>query len=88
MEKQFVQILMNQNTKEQTAYTNSKYAPISFQYPLEGASSISFLDALIAKSNTQLKAMDASSGKTNVSSEDKKVKVKKDDEVKTDKKIF
>ena len=88
MEKQFVQILMNQNTKEQTAYTNSQYAPISFQYPLEGASSISFLDALIAKSNTQLKAMDASSGKTNVSSEDKKVKVKKDDEVKTDKKIF
>lgn len=88
MEKQFVQILMNQNTKEQTAYTNSQYAPISFQYSLEGASSISFLDALIAKSNTQLKAMDASSGKTNVSSEDKKVKVKKDDEVKTDKKIF
>lgn len=88
MEKQFVQLLMNQNTKEQTAYTNSQYAPISFQYPLEGANSISFLDALIAKSNTQLKAMDASSGKTNVSSEDKKVKVKKDDEVKTDKKIF
>lgn len=88
MEKQFVQLLMNQNTKEQTAYTNSQYAPISFQYSLEGASSISFLDALIAKSNTQLKAMDASSGKTNVSSEDKKIEVKKDDEVKTDKKIF
>ncbi len=69
MEKQFVQLFLNQNTKEQTAYTNSLYAPISWQYPLEGGSSLSFLDALVSKQNTQLKAMDATEKKTNLSSE-------------------